>query len=101
MPADGRARLSDASGRQCARGGQPGVFTGEGDWTLGHPSDENPGIRIPFSPEATPENQRCDDWFTLSGTGKGGTAGDGSDVRATFFGYSQGAEEQFRRLPTG
>ncbi|MFI7354294.1 hypothetical protein ACIBTP_10145 [Streptomyces avidinii] len=99
--ADGRARLSDASGWQCARGGQPGVFTGEGNWTLGHPSDENPGIRIRFSPEGAPEIQQCNDWFTLSGTGKAGTAGDGSNVWATFFGYKRGAEERFRRAPTG
>ncbi|MFG2337899.1 hypothetical protein [Streptomyces yangpuensis] len=101
VTADGRARLSDASGWKCARGGQPGVFTGEGSWSLAHLPDEDPGIRIRFSPDGTPEIQRCDDWFTLSGTGKENSAGDGSRVWATFLGYGHGAAERFRRAPTG
>ncbi|KIX75774.1 hypothetical protein SF23_17285 [Streptomyces sp. MBRL 10] len=34
--ADGRARLSDVSGWKCSPDEKPGVFTGEGGWTLGH-----------------------------------------------------------------
>ncbi|KJY23133.1 MULTISPECIES: hypothetical protein [Streptomyces] len=98
---DGRALLSNASGWQCARGPEPGVFTGEGSWTLAHLPDENPGIRIRFSPEGTPEVQQCNDWFNLGGTGKEDSAGDGSRVWATFLGYKQGAAERFRRAPTG
>ncbi|MFD6968996.1 hypothetical protein [Streptomyces sp. NPDC059949] len=101
VTADGRARLAGATGWMCARGGQPGVFTGEGSWTLGHLPDEGPGILIKFSPEGTPEIQRCNDWFMLSGTGKEGATGDGGDVWATFLGYRHGAEERFRRTPTG
>ncbi|MFI1281828.1 hypothetical protein ACH4U5_13935 [Streptomyces sp. NPDC020858] len=101
VTADGRARLTDASRWMCARGGQPGVFTGEGSWTLGHLSDEDPGILIKFSPEGTPEIQQCTDWFTLSGTGTEGATGDGSDVWATFLGYKDGAVERFRRAATG
>ncbi|MFJ3725910.1 hypothetical protein ACIPYQ_25560 [Streptomyces sp. NPDC090045] len=99
--AGGRARLSDASGWECSRGERPGVFTGEGSWTLGHPSDENPGILLKFSPDGTPAVQECTDWFLLNGTGKGGTTGDGSDVRATFLDYRPGAVELFRRAATG
>ncbi|THA84472.1 hypothetical protein [Streptomyces sp. A0592] len=99
--ADGRARLADASGWECSRGEEPGVFTGEGNWTLGHPTDEDPGILLKFSPDGTPAIQECTDWFLLSGTGKEGTAGDGSDVRATFLHYERGAVEVFRRAATG
>ncbi|MER6313979.1 hypothetical protein ABT237_09445 [Streptomyces sp. NPDC001581] len=99
--AGGRARLSDASGWECSRGEKPGVFTGEGSWTLGHPSDEDPGILLKFSPEGTPAVQECSDWFLLRRTGKEGTTGDGSDVRATFLDYRPGAVELFRRTPTG
>ncbi|MFF3721049.1 hypothetical protein ACFYYM_01580 [Streptomyces erythrochromogenes] len=97
----GRARLSDASGWVCSRGEKPGVFTGEGRWTLGQPSDENPGILLRFSPDGTPEVQECTDWFLLGGTGKAGTTGDGADVWATFLDYRRGAEERFRRTATG
>ncbi|MFJ9940317.1 hypothetical protein [Streptomyces erythrochromogenes] len=99
VTADGRARLSDASGSVCSRGEKPGVFTGEGSWTLGHPSDEDPGILLKFSPDGTPALQECTDWFLLGGTGKEGTAGDGSDVWATFLG--SGDRERYRRAPTG
>ncbi|APU43068.1 hypothetical protein [Streptomyces sp. TN58] len=99
--ADGRARLSDASAWKCSRGDKPGVFTGEGSWTLGHLTDENPGILLTFSPDGTPAVQSCSDWFLLDGTGKEGTTGDGSDVTATFRGYKRAAEELYRRTPTG
>ncbi|WP_327738490.1 hypothetical protein OG749_36515 [Streptomyces nojiriensis] len=99
--AGGRARLSDASGWECSRGEKPGVFTGEGSWTLGHPSDEDPGILLKFSPDGTPAVQECTDWFLLSGTGKGGASGDGSDVWASFLSYGSGSKELFRRTATG
>ncbi|MEV7506766.1 hypothetical protein AB0O57_02275 [Streptomyces sp. NPDC091201] len=99
--ADGRARLSDVSGWKCSRGGKPGVFTGEGGWTLGHLSDEGSGILLRFSPGGTPAVQECTDWFLLSDTGKDGAPGDGSDVWAGFYGHEHGHHEEFRRSPTG
>ncbi|MFG2236212.1 hypothetical protein ACGFNX_40530 [Streptomyces sp. NPDC048723] len=101
--ADGRVRLTDAAGWKCARGGQPGAFTGEGSWTLDRHSDEDPGILILIksTAEGTPAVQPCDGWFTLHGTGKGGASGDGSDVSASFLGGYERGREQFRRTATG
>ncbi|MFD7263492.1 hypothetical protein [Streptomyces sp. NPDC059874] len=98
--ADGRARLTDASGWLCTGDRQPALFTGEGSWTIDRHSDEDPGILIKFTVDGPPAVQGCADWFTLAGTGKGGTAGDGSDVWATFLGYEGGDAERYRRTAT-
>ncbi|MFD6228118.1 hypothetical protein ACFWFZ_14740 [Streptomyces sp. NPDC060232] len=95
--ADGRARLSDTSGWKCAGGGEPG----EGSWTLDQLPDEDPGIRVRFSPDGTPAAQGCNDWFTLHGTGTEGAAGGGSEVWATFLSSAGGGAERFRRTATG
>ncbi|WP_158717828.1 hypothetical protein [Streptomyces sp. NRRL F-2664] len=95
--ADGRVHLSGARDWVCVRGGELGAFTGDGGWTLGGLPDEDPGIRVSFSPAGTPET--CTDWFSLHGTG-GDSAEDGSDVWATFLSRTAGAE-RFRRAPTG
>ncbi|WP_030962895.1 hypothetical protein [Streptomyces sp. NRRL S-378] len=101
--AGGRVRLTDVSGWRCARDRQSAVFTGEGTWTIDRHSDEDPGILILIKSAVygTPAVQVCDDWFTLHGTGKEGTTGDGSDVRASFLGYERGSRELFRRVATG
>ncbi|MFI8388636.1 hypothetical protein [Streptomyces sp. NPDC085540] len=101
--ADGRTRLTDASGWKCGQGPQSATFTGEGSWTIQRHSDEDPGIQILIKSTAdgTPAVPGCDGWFTLHGTGKGGTAGDGSDVSASFLGGHERGREQFRRTPTG
>ncbi|MGW6613128.1 hypothetical protein ACWGA0_06640 [Streptomyces erythrochromogenes] len=96
----GRARLSDASGWVCSRGEKPGVFTGEGRWTIGQLPDEDPGIRVEFSSEGTPAVQECHDWFLLHGTGREGAAG-GDEVWATFLSRDGSAAERFRRTATG
>ncbi|WP_406737500.1 hypothetical protein OG365_05325 [Streptomyces sp. NBC_00853] len=101
--ADGRARLTDLSGWKRLRNPQAATFTGEGSWTIRSLSDEDPGILILIEStvEGTPAVQVCDGWFTLHGTGKGGTAGDGSDVWASFMGSYERGRELFRRPPTG
>lgn len=103
MLADGRVRLTELSGWRCGQGPQPGTFTGEGSWTIERHSDEDPGILIliKFTADGTPAVQTCDGWFTLHGTGMGGTAGDGSDVWASFMGSYERGRELFRRTPTG
>lgn len=103
MPADGRVRLTDAPGRLCIRRPNQVTFTGEGTWVISRHSDEYPGIRIliEFPVDGTPAVQACDGWFTLHGTGKGGTEGDGSDVSARFLSDGRGARETFRRTATG
>ncbi|WP_405789392.1 hypothetical protein [Streptomyces sp. NBC_01367] len=101
--ADGRVRITELSGWSCGQGPQPGTFTGEGSWTINQRSDEDPGILIliKFTADGTPAVQTCDGRFTPRGAGEGGTAGDGSDVRASFMGsYEQGGE-LFRRTATG
>ncbi|MFJ3856209.1 hypothetical protein ACIPRL_08295 [Streptomyces sp. NPDC090085] len=99
----GRVLLTDVAGWRCARGGQPAGFTGEGAWALDRHSDEDPGIVILVrsAVDGSSAAPACDDWFTLHGTGKDGTPGDGSDVRARFLGYERGHHEEFRRSPTG
>ncbi|WKD31610.1 hypothetical protein [Streptomyces xanthophaeus] len=101
--ADGRVRLTDAPGWSCIRIPSQVTFTGEGTWVMDRHSDEDPGIQIliKFPVDGTPAVQACDGWFTLHGTGKGGTAGDGSDVWARFLADGRGAKETFRRTATG
>ncbi|MFJ6485241.1 MULTISPECIES: hypothetical protein [unclassified Streptomyces] len=101
--ADGRARLTDLTGWKCLRSQQAATFTGEGSWTIERHSDEDPGILILIKStvEGTPAVQACDGWFTLHGSGKGGTPGDGSDVVASFLGGHEHGRELFRRTPTG
>ncbi|WP_314246364.1 hypothetical protein [Streptomyces sp. DSM 40907] len=101
--ADGRVRLAELPGWKCGQGPQPATFTGEGSWTIDRHSDEDPGIHIliRFPVEGTPAVQACDGWFTLHGIRKGGAAGDGSDVWASFLGSYEHGREVFRRTPTG
>ncbi|MEU5146492.1 hypothetical protein [Streptomyces yangpuensis] len=99
VTADGRARLTDAAGWMCNPTGQPAVLTAEGSWIMDRHSDESPGILIKFIADGTPPVPGCADWFTVNGTGKGGTRGDGSDVWAKFLG--SGDRERYRRAPTG
>ncbi|WP_328960888.1 hypothetical protein [Streptomyces virginiae] len=101
--ADGRVRLTDAPGWWCIRDPNQVTFTGEGTWIIRRHSDEYPGIQtlIKFPVDGTPAVQACDGWFTLHGTGKGGTAGDGSDVWASFLGSYERGRELFRRTATG
>ncbi|MFB6558220.1 MULTISPECIES: hypothetical protein [unclassified Streptomyces] len=101
--ADGRVRVAELSGWKCSQGPQPATFTGEGSWTIQRHSDEDPGIviLIETTVDGRPAVQDCDGWFTLHGTGKGGTAGDGSDVWASFVGSYERGRELFRRTPTG
>ncbi|MFG2973735.1 hypothetical protein ACGFYY_12095 [Streptomyces sp. NPDC048331] len=96
--ADGRARLTDASGWECTASGAPGPLTAEGTWIISRHSDENPGILIKFTIDGPSAVPYCGDYFTLAGTGKSGTLGDGSDVRAGFLG--PGRLETYRRVPT-
>ncbi|MGW2269144.1 hypothetical protein [Streptomyces yangpuensis] len=99
VTADGRARLTDASGWTCTPTGQPAALTAEGGWIMDRHSDESPGILIKFTVDGPPPVPGCADWFTVNGTGKGGTRGDGSDVWAEFLGH--GDRERFRRTATG
>ncbi|MGW6782012.1 hypothetical protein [Streptomyces sp. NPDC054987] len=99
VTADGRARLTGATGWRCTTPGQPAAFTAEGSWIMDRHSDEGPGILIKFTVDGLSPGAGCSDWFTVKGTGKGGTTGDGSDVRAMFLGY--GEKELYRRTPTG
>lgn len=99
VTSDGRARLTDASDWTCNPTGQPAALTAEGSWIMDRHSDESPGILIKFTVDGTPPVPGCADWFTVNGTGKGGTTGDGTDVWARFLGH--GDKERFRRAPTG
>ncbi|MER7732013.1 hypothetical protein ABTX80_14150 [Streptomyces erythrochromogenes] len=99
VTADGRARLTDASDWTCNPAGQPAALTAEGSWIMARHSDESPGILIRFTVDGTPPAPGCSDWFTVHGTGKGGTTGDGSDVWARFLGH--GGKERYRLAPTG
>ncbi|MFE7181553.1 hypothetical protein [Streptomyces erythrochromogenes] len=99
VTADGRARLTDASDWTCNATGQPAALTAKGSWIMARHSDEDPGILIKFTVDGTPPAPGCSDWFTVSGTGKEGTTGDGSDVWARFLGH--GGKERYRLAPTG
>ncbi|MEC4570529.1 hypothetical protein [Streptomyces virginiae] len=99
VTADGRARLTNAPDWTCNPAGQPAALTAEGSWIMDRHSDESPGILIEFTVDGMPPAPGCSDWFTVNGTGKGGTTGDGSDVWARFLGH--GGKERYRLAPTG
>ncbi|WP_030847130.1 hypothetical protein [Streptomyces sp. NRRL F-4474] len=94
VTADGRARLSDASGWRCFKDGQAGGFTGEGSWIMAQHSDEDPGILVKFTVDGAPATQ-CSDHFAIHRA----DTRDGGDVWARWLGT--GSKEPYRRTPTG
>ncbi|MEU9159788.1 hypothetical protein AB0D29_05790 [Streptomyces sp. NPDC048424] len=93
--ADGRARLTHASGWNCASPASASPadgFSAEGAWVLATHSDEDPGVRIRFAVDgaAGTDGERCADWFAIR-----------SDAQAAFLGYHGGDRETYRRTATG